>query len=411
MPTNTPIFGIPKPSSSDFFTNANFNTILDAIESGVSGKVQMTKVTNDTGGATLSANTATDDILAMIVNAGVGMNTFFCTGAAINNPDGVNSIRGISHITGTGNGYAYAVGTDRTFWVNNYTSSVWGGWRAVSPQSYGLGSSALNISSTDLNNLDTTGFFQGASLINGPLTFTSGTIFMLRVSVNTSRQIFYVTGSTRTFTRYKSSGVWGAWAEIQVTRVSDETGAGISITGVDLDTLSDTGFYRGGTLTNGPSGITAGVVIHIKSNSTVMKQIFYDSSTDREFTRRMSSGVWQPWNEVVTTQTTAWTNLTLQNSWVNSGGTYPNASYRLNAMGEVELRGSIKSGLTTSGTTIATLPAGFRPTHDRNYVVYSTDGTNYLLATIQITSAGVIRIFSGGNAILSLDSIPPIATT
>jgi hypothetical protein len=244
MPTNTSIFSIPKPLSSEAFNLTNFNAILDAIETGVSGRVQMAKTTDDTGGVKINASLTTDDILALLLAQGKGVHTFYNISGAVNNPATGASIRGFSHFTSSNTGWVYASDTNNNIYTNYCDLGTWKGWRKI---------------------------------------------------------------------------------------------------------ISDT--------------------------------------------------------------TTAWTNLTLQNSWVHSGGTYPNASYRLNALGEVELRGAIKSGITTSGTTIATLPAGFRPTHDRNYVVYSTDGTNYILGTIQITSAGAIRLFSGGNVILSLDSIPPIATT
>ncbi|MGG2024207.1 hypothetical protein AB1282_00215 [Gottfriedia sp. S16(2024)] len=244
MPTNTTIFSIPKPLASEYFTLPNFNAILDAIESGVAGRVQMAKSTDDVGGVKINLANTTDDILASLLAQGKGVHTFYAISGSVNNPATSSSIRGMAHFSSSNTGWVYASDTNNNVYTNYCDLGTWRGWRKI---------------------------------------------------------------------------------------------------------ISDT--------------------------------------------------------------TTAWTNLTLQNSWVNSGGTYPNASYRLNALGEVELRGSIKSGTVTSGTTIATLPVGFRPTHDRNYVVYSTDGTNYVLSTIQIMSTGTIRLFSGGNVVLSLDSIPPIATT
>ncbi|OYX36982.1 hypothetical protein B7Z00_04075 [Candidatus Saccharibacteria bacterium 32-50-10] len=53
--------------------------------------------------------------------------------------------------------------------------------------------------------------------------------------------------------------------------------------------------------------------------------------------------------------------MTLMNSWVNYGGTYVTASYTKASDGIVSLRGLIRSGVNTSGTIIATLPAGYCP--------------------------------------------------
>lgn len=55
---------------------------------------------------------------------------------------------------------------------------------------------------------------------------------------------------------------------------------------------------------------------------------------------------------------TGWTAVTFQNSWANYGGAFQTAQYR--RVGDiVELRGLVRNG--TAGTSIFTLPAGFRP--------------------------------------------------
>lgn len=55
-----------------------------------------------------------------------------------------------------------------------------------------------------------------------------------------------------------------------------------------------------------------------------------------------------------------WIAPTLLNSWVNFGGGYSTVGYR--KVGSlVTIRGLVKGGVTTDGTEIFTLPAGFRP--------------------------------------------------
>lgn len=55
---------------------------------------------------------------------------------------------------------------------------------------------------------------------------------------------------------------------------------------------------------------------------------------------------------------TAWTAVTFQNSWVNSGGGPQDVQYR-RVGDDVQARGHMKSG--TTGATAFTFPTGFRP--------------------------------------------------
>jgi hypothetical protein len=104
-----------------------------------------------------------------------------------------------------------------------------------------------------------------------------------------------------------------------------------------------------------------------------------------------------------------WMPLTLVNGWVNVGTVYDTAQYRLNSFGEVELKGLIKSGTTTTGTIIATLPVGYRPPLTRSYLITAISAT-IDTGRIFIKSNGDIVIQSGGNLTLSFDDVPPIAT-
>jgi hypothetical protein len=128
MPTNTTIFNIPKPLTSEVFNLTNFNTILDAIESGVSSKVQMTKITDDTGGVEINATNTTDDILALILAQGKGIQTFYNVANAVNNPAGNASIRGISHFTATNTGWVHATDANNNVYTNSCDLGTWKGW-------------------------------------------------------------------------------------------------------------------------------------------------------------------------------------------------------------------------------------------------------------------------------------------
>lgn len=52
---------------------------------------------------------------------------------------------------------------------------------------------------------------------------------------------------------------------------------------------------------------------------------------------------------------------TLENGWVNYGSGYANSGYYKDSFGIVHLVGVIKSGTITNGTSLLTLPVGYRP--------------------------------------------------
>lgn len=96
----------------------------------------------------------------------------------------------------------------------------------------------------------------------------------------------------------------------------------------------------------------------------------------------------------------SWTALSLQNSWVNFGSGLPDASYtKIN--GTVHLKGMIKDGVTTGGTLLFTLPAGFRPGDTRHLGTVSNSAFGFLI----INSDGTATISVGSNAWFSLSGI------
>lgn len=71
---------------------------------------------------------------------------------------------------------------------------------------------------------------------------------------------------------------------------------------------------------------------------------------------------------------TSWTNLTLQNSWVYYGSPYAVPAYTKTADGMVDLKGLIKTG--ASGTVIANLPVGYRPSANLIFQVETNANVN-----------------------------------
>jgi hypothetical protein len=108
----------------------------------------------------------------------------------------------------------------------------------------------------------------------------------------------------------------------------------------------------------------------------------------------------------ISIKTKAWTAASLQNAWVNFGSVYANAGFYKDANGFVHLRGLIKSGTAAGGTTLFTLPAGYRPAFTVAIVTFSSDGT-VKTTGIEVSNAGAVQIAStgAGNTYLALDGI------
>lgn len=101
-------------------------------------------------------------------------------------------------------------------------------------------------------------------------------------------------------------------------------------------------------------------------------------------------------------------NPPLQNSWVNYSGSMISAGYYKTIDNIIHLQGAIKSGNTSDGQLLFTLPIGYRPTSQIPFIVLvqKTDLT-YFSARIDITTNGGVYStgLGGQNALLSLNGI------
>lgn len=100
-----------------------------------------------------------------------------------------------------------------------------------------------------------------------------------------------------------------------------------------------------------------------------------------------------------------WTGLSLNNGWVVFNTSNASPAYIKASDGIVTLKGLIKSGTTTNGTTLATLPASFRPAETHNYACVSND----LPCRISIHSDGTIRGYAIDATWVSLSGLNFIA--
>ena len=95
-----------------------------------------------------------------------------------------------------------------------------------------------------------------------------------------------------------------------------------------------------------------------------------------------------------------WTDLALQNSWVTYPG-FTTPQYTKSPDGIVTLKGLLSSGVVASGTVIAQLPAGYRP----SATVLATTISALAYSRIDITAAGEILSRTTSNTWLSFDGV------
>jgi hypothetical protein len=99
-------------------------------------------------------------------------------------------------------------------------------------------------------------------------------------------------------------------------------------------------------------------------------------------------------------QSPTWTDATLENGFLNYGGSDFNAGFTLDNLGNVYLRGCLKAG--TNGQNAFTLPAGMRPSKTRSFPL----SCNITGAFASIYPNGnVIVSFPGGYSWLYLDAV------
>jgi hypothetical protein len=94
----------------------------------------------------------------------------------------------------------------------------------------------------------------------------------------------------------------------------------------------------------------------------------------------------------------AWTKATLVNAWTNRAGAFPNMQFRIGpTSNRVEVAGEIVPGTLTDGTTIFTLPVGYRPPYE--YLLIARDAAN-AVCYLQVNADGTVKIFDAAGSTL-----------
>ena len=214
--------------------------------------------------------------------------------------------------------------------------------------------------------------------------------------------------------------------QLKVTRMLD-------ISGTNLNDLVVGGFYNGNSMTNAPDASWYYVEVLMHSNFSgatptymVQRATHLAAGVPIVYQRTMTgAGVWNSWYRVDAWSILypeAWVAPTFTNSWVNYGSGFQTAGYR--RIGDVVyLRGLVKLG--TLGTSMFTLPVGYRPTgnillaalvnvkatFNTGAASTGTAHTHPIVASeiagrIDINTSGTVSpTTTGGNGWISLDGL------
>lgn len=87
-----------------------------------------------------------------------------------------------------------------------------------------------------------------------------------------------------------------------------------------------------------------------------------------------------------------YTEPTLQNGWINYGGTLKSVSFYKDKNKNVHLSGSIKNGTSTNGTVLFTLPTGYRPLTDITYLAGANSSGTFYPYKLTVKSNGDVTV-------------------
>jgi hypothetical protein len=138
---------------------------------------------------------------------------------------------------------------------------------------------------------------------------------------------------------------------------------------------------------------------HINVTANATRTRIADDNTG--YTSGAGGGILRIDNAGVQTIGVPYAQSSFSNAWVAFDAVnFPVRFYRDEA-GVVRIEGKVKDGTVTAGTTIFTLPAGFRP--DTNLDFASVSGTTF--ASVRVDSGGNVQIMVGVNTSLSFAGI------
>lgn len=250
-----------------YFATMNANVWSDWVKVATTDVAQMSKITADSGTYKYFLNNSTDDVYATISSLPIGMHTLYVNGTVQNAPN-AKTIRLLVHKTDVTIGWIIGITYQGDMYTNYQTSANnFLGWQKIAntdlgttsapgllqlvdsiastdktkaatansvkmavdwAKSFGLGDTATDISGTNLNNLDLTGFYSGSNLTNSPNTGAYYFVINVKWNATTRYQILYrnsPTAYTESWVRIQNGGTWNAWVQqAMLTDLTDGSG-------------------------------------------------------------------------------------------------------------------------------------------------------------------------------------------
>lgn len=188
----------------------------------------------------------------------------------------------------------------------------------------------------------------------------------------------------------------GSFASLQAALTTDG--------GVYLQGLVVAGTTGNDTLIASTPSALAGPYLHFKTLSNNVFSTFGNDNSPTGVVAKPNTPT--GWTSVMghySTATTGWWTSPLENGWVAyDTSRFPAPQYIKDADGVVTLRGLLRAGTTTYGTTIMTLRPGYRPDHQ---LIFSVDSSE-TAGRIDVNPDGTVVVREGIAANwTSLDSI------
>lgn len=180
---------------------------------------------------------------------------------------------------------------------------------------------------------------------------------------------------------YAGGDIFARGQQVQHYRLTENNGTSFNVSG-DWNSRTDAGIYMGYNLSNSPQGGNGWKHVQVfKHNDNWIVQVAYDFEANVAAMRAKVNGTWRPWTQMVSMSTLSqysWQKLVLQNGW-NHYTNYGDAFYTKSIDGIVYLKGNLWKGSTSSETTIAMLPEGFRPRSSMYLQALNNDYGNAIL--------------------------------
>lgn len=247
------------------------------------------------------------------------------------------------------------------------------------------------------------GFRPSSRLIFSPAT---STVTQARIDIDTNGNVIFMNGSNGWVSlggiNFLASGA--SWTGLTGVNSWANYGAPYSPVQVSMDASGRAfiqGLARYGSTTaysdafTLPSGYAPGNQDVYPANSPAVGSMYLKTGGTIGYRGTGGNGYWSLQAMYYPGASGSWSTPALQNGWVQYGGGYSSSQYTKNTDGIVSLRGIIKSGTVTSGTTIFTLPSGYRPT---NIVICSEITNPDAYARVDVYPDGRVMTREGVNA-------------